>query len=73
LAELNYELGLPAAMAEFETEFAMRDILSLASQLYTNTWRHMEETINMLKAQDVRRWIEEIRKRGISSAANMIH
>jgi hypothetical protein len=73
LAELNYELGLPASMAELETECAMREILSRTSQPYANTWRYAEESINMLTEQDVRDWIEEIRNRGPAAASNMIH
>jgi hypothetical protein len=73
LAELNYELGLPAAWAEVETEFAIRAILSRNSALYTNSWRRAEETINMLTDTDVRGWIEEVRNRGTSAASNVMH
>jgi hypothetical protein len=60
LAELNYDLGMPAALYGIEVEPALRSILPQSEQARTGGWKHAVERINQLNARDVMAWVGEI-------------
>jgi tetratricopeptide (TPR) repeat protein len=64
IAELNYSLGLPANLAVFQGELALRDIVPDSDQVRTNGWKGALEQIGRLGLQNVRDWIDELLNRG---------
>jgi tetratricopeptide (TPR) repeat protein len=69
LAELNYSLGLPPALAAFEGELAIRDIVPASEQAQSNNWRLALEQIARLRPANIRSWIEELTSRGCLTEA----
>jgi hypothetical protein len=64
IAELNYSLGLPANLAVFQGELALRDIVPESDQVRTTGWKGALEQIGRLSPQNVRDWIDELLNRG---------
>jgi hypothetical protein len=60
IAELNHSLGLPAGLAGFEGELALRDILPDSNQVRVSTWMAALEQIAGLDLENVRSWIDEL-------------
>jgi hypothetical protein len=67
IAELNYAMGLPAALAGFEAELALKDIVPEHDELNANSWRIALERIARLDTSSVSHWIEEMSRRGYLS------
>jgi hypothetical protein len=64
IAELNYDLGLPASLGEVEADRALTDILPLSVQPYGVDWRQAIERINVLPQRAVAGWIDELTRSG---------
>jgi tetratricopeptide (TPR) repeat protein len=64
LADLHYALGLPAFVAEVETELALRDILPRSEKVLPHGWKLVLDRINRLGVDNTQSWIEEAVSRG---------
>ncbi len=69
LAELNYALGLPAFLAEFEAEPALHAILPEPSNTRISGWKAAVEQIQRLRPEDVKSWIEALTDQGSLGAS----
>jgi hypothetical protein len=64
LADLHYALGLPAFVAEVETELALRDILPKSERIPLHGWKLVLDRVNRLGVDNTQSWIEEAVSRG---------
>jgi len=64
IAELNYTLGIPAFLAEFEARPALNAILPQSSNPSVGGWKLVVEQIQALNAEDVQSWIRELTEGG---------
>ena len=69
IAELNYTLGIPAFLAEFEAQPALNAVLPQSPTLPVSSWKLAVEQIRRLKPEDVKNWIEELTEGGSLSTS----
>ncbi len=65
MAELHYQLGIPAFLAEVESELALRDILPGEASVRSGSWKLALRQISRLGQENSRGWIEQLLARGI--------
>ena len=65
LAEINYALGLPAALMEDQIRLAVRDVVPDAAAVQTTRWQLAIDRIRRLDAGAGRAWTEEMINEGI--------
>lgn len=65
LAEINYALGLPAALVEDQVRLAVGDIVPDAAEVRTTRWQLAIDRIRRLDAGAGRAWTEEMINEGI--------
>jgi hypothetical protein len=69
LAELNYELGIPAYVAEMQSELAVREVLPKTPAVRTSSWHMAVSQIESLRREAVASWMDELLHRGTLSDA----
>jgi hypothetical protein len=65
MAELNYDLGLPAFVMNLEAELAVQGFLSKMPSTDEKVWKRAIRSINELNRDDALQWFHRLLNRGI--------